>query len=90
MPFRLHEGRYIKTQFTAPASMPSQIRQAAAKTGKVSNTQYIQHVLAEALARDLDLPLQELLDGLPPSRSAVPAFIEDGTRHTHRSTNVTK
>lgn len=65
MPFRLDEFR-AKMQFITSARMPHLVYRAAIKTGKPSNTVYIQHVLCEALARDLGLDLDELLDELPP------------------------
>lgn len=73
MPFRLNEHR-AKIQFVTSAAMPSLIYKAVVATDKVSNTVYIQHAVCEALARDLDLDLQMLLDALPPPRgmSAVP------------------
>lgn len=89
MPFRDPEHR-AKIQFQADRAMPFLITQAAEATGKVSNTQYIQHVLAAALARDLGLSEQELLDALPPSKSLIPAFITDGTRHTHPAAKAAK
>lgn len=51
---------------------------AVLATGKVSNTQYIQHAVCAALARDLDLDLDSLLARLPEPRgmAAVP-FGED-------------
>jgi hypothetical protein len=67
MPFRLNEFR-AKMQFTTSASMPHRIYKACLKTGIPSNTVYIQHAVCEALSRDLDIPLQELLDELPPPR----------------------
>lgn len=73
MPFRLvdpHTGeRRAKVHFVTSAAMPSLIFKAAAKTGKCSNTQYIQHVLVEALARDLDLDADELYAALPTPKS---------------------
>lgn len=67
MPFRLNEFR-AKIQFTTSAEMPALIYKAVLASGKVSNTEYIQHAVCEALARDLDMPLQRLLDNLPPAR----------------------
>ena len=64
MPFRLNEFR-AKVQFITSARMPYLVRQAAKKTGHPSNTVYIQHAVCEALARDLDMDLQDLLDELP-------------------------
>jgi hypothetical protein len=73
MPFRLNEFR-AKIQFVTSSRMPSLIYKAVIKTGKVSNTVYIQHAVCEALSRDLGIPLDELLAELPPCRgmSAVP------------------
>lgn len=84
MPFRLDDFR-AKIQFITYAAMPSQIFRAAKATGKVSNTQYIQHAVCEALARDLGLDLQDLLDTLPPPKGRA-AFLQDGTRHSHPKT----
>lgn len=67
MPYRLNEFR-AKVQFVTYAEMPSQIYEAARATGCVSNTVYIQHVLVEALARDLGLDQAELLARLPEPR----------------------
>ena len=67
MPFRLNEFR-AKIQFVTSAEMPSLIFKACTKTGTVSNTVYIQHAVAEALSRDLGIPLQDIVDRLPPPR----------------------
>ena len=64
MPFRLNEFR-AKIQFITSARMPYLIRQAVKKTEYPSNTVYIQHAVCEALSRDLDIDLQDLLDELP-------------------------
>lgn len=72
MPFRLDPEKYpfrAKIQFTTSADMPSMIYRAVLATGKVSNTVYVQHAVCEALARDLDIPLQDLLDRLPAPRN---------------------
>lgn len=69
VPFRLDEHR-AKVQFVTSARMPSLIYRACVKKGVVSNTVYIQRAVCEALARDLDIPLQELLDELPPPRGS--------------------
>jgi hypothetical protein len=45
------------------------VYKACLATGTPSNTVYIQHAVCEALARDLDIPLQRLLDALPSPRS---------------------
>lgn len=72
-PFRLDEHR-AKVQFITSAEMPSMIYRACMKTGVVSNTRYIQEAVCQRLARDLDIPLERLLDRLPPPRglAAVP------------------
>lgn len=67
MPFRLDEFR-AKIQFTTSAEMPSLIYRACLATGTVSNTVYCQHALAEALARDLDVPIEDILANLPAPR----------------------
>lgn len=69
MPHRLNEFR-AKIQFITSARMPSLIYKALTPSGHVSNTVYIQHAVCEALSRDLDIPLQELLDELPPARGS--------------------
>lgn len=73
MPHRLNEFR-AKIQFITSARMPSLIFKAVQATGKQSNTVYLQHAVCEALSRDLGIPVQELLDELPPPRgsAAVP------------------
>lgn len=75
MPFRLDEFR-AKVQFMTFARMPSLITKAAKKHGYVSNTQYIQHRLCEALARDLDLNVDELKDSLPPATGGAAHFLK--------------
>jgi hypothetical protein len=67
VPFRLSEFR-AKVQFITFAQMPALIYKACLATGKVSNTQYIQHAVCEALARDLDIPLEDLIGQLPKPR----------------------
>lgn len=68
MPHRVDEFRAVM-HFMTFARMPSLVRKAAAKKGMPSNTVYVQHAVCEALARDLGLPLQELLDELPANRT---------------------
>lgn len=68
MPWGLNEFR-ATIKFITNVEMPSMIYRACLKTGKPSNTQYIQHAICEALARDLDIPLEELLANLPPPRT---------------------
>ncbi len=67
MPFRLSEARG-KIQFVTAAWMPYRIYQACRATDTVSNTVYVQRAVCEALSRDLDIPLDDLLAGLPPPR----------------------
>jgi hypothetical protein len=72
MPFRL-PGEFpdrAKIQFTTSLSMPAMIYRACVATGTVSNTVYCQHAVAEALSRDLGIPLQTILDELPAPRTA--------------------
>lgn len=56
--------------------MPTLIYRACLKTGKVSNTVYIQHAVAEALARDLEIPLERILARLPEPRAAANRLME--------------
>lgn len=86
MPYRLNEFR-AKIQFVTSAQMPSLIHRACVRTGKPSNTVYIQHAVCEALARDLDLPLDDLLAALPPPKgSAAVLFGGDRARINRRET----
>lgn len=64
MPFRLNEYR-AKIQFVTSARTPHLIYKACLATGVQSNTVYIQHAVAEALSRDLGIPLGELIAELP-------------------------
>lgn len=73
MPHRLNEFR-AKVQFVTFAKMPRLIRQAALSRGFVSNTQYIQHVLCDALARDLSLDVDDLKKQLPPPQGQAAHF----------------
>jgi|RhiMethySRZTD1v2_1073278.scaffolds.fasta_scaffold06356_10 hypothetical protein len=71
MPFRLPSEGFpdrAKIQFTTSAAMPHLIYQACLVTRVVSNTVYCQHAIAEALARDLDIPLERILADLPAPR----------------------
>ena len=67
MPFRLNEHR-AKVQFLTSAEMPSLIYKACVATGAPSNTRYVQVAVCEALARDLGIPLEDLLERLPATR----------------------
>lgn len=78
MPFRLNEFR-AKVQFVVPARFPSLIYRASLATGRRSNTVYLQHAVAEALSRDLGIPLEELLAELPKPTGAA-AVLRDGKR----------
>ena len=64
---RLRKGT-VKIQFASSMQMPYLIYQACMRTGVVSNTAYIQRAVAEALARDLDMPLADILANIPPNR----------------------
>lgn len=68
MPFRLNEFR-TTIRCVTNVEMPSMIYKACLKTDTISNTRYIQVAICEALARDLDIPLEDLLAKLPESRS---------------------
>lgn len=81
MPYR-NLGEFVaKIQFVASAEMPRLIYLACQKTGTPSNTAYLQQAVCEALARDLDLPLDRLLDRLPPRRGPA-AHLYDPDQHT--------
>jgi hypothetical protein len=73
MPFRLTEER-AKVQFLTSARLPSLIYKACLATGQPSNTAYIQRAVCEALARDLNIPLTDLLAEQPPVRSHAGEF----------------
>lgn len=79
MPFRLNEHR-AKVQFVTSAAMPFLIHRACGVTGHVSNTVYIQHAVAEALARDLDMPVEEITAALPPPRGLAAVPFGKGSR----------
>lgn len=83
MPFRLGErwpGR-AKIQFTTSAEMPSLIYRACLATGVVSNTRYCQLALAEALGRDLGIPVETVIAGLPEPRGPA-RHLFDPDQHT--------
>lgn len=79
MPFRLNEFR-AKIQFVTSAQMPHLIYKACLATGVESNTVYVQRAVCEALARDLNIPLQDLLDSLPEPRSRAAMLMDRTTR----------
>lgn len=80
MPFRTNEFR-TKIQFLTSAEMPSMVSEARQRIGVVSNTRYIQEAVCERLSRDLDIPLERLLDALPELR---------GAKETHFGPNARK
>ena len=85
-PFRLDAEQYpnrTKIQFTTAAAMPSLIYRACLATGIVSNAVYCQYALCEALARDLNLPLADLLADLPEPRGPS-KHLYDPDEHTMR------
>lgn len=55
--------------FRAQAEFPWLIYQACLASGTVSNTAYIRNAVAEALARDLGIPLEEITKNFPPLRT---------------------
>lgn len=77
-PFRLNEFR-AKIQFVTFASMPHLIYKAAKARGVVSNTRYIQEALCAALAKDLGVPVEQLLVQLPPCRGAATVLSDRST-----------
>lgn len=84
MPFRLHNEGFpdrTKIQFTTSITMPHLIYQACLATGCVSNTVYVQHAVAEALARDLNIPVEDLIADLPEPRGPA-AHLYDPAENT--------
>jgi hypothetical protein len=88
MPFRLAGYDRAKVQFTTASWMPSMIYRACLATGIVSNTVYCQRAVCEALARDLGLDLDALLDDLPTPRGPS-AHLDDPEHHTQRRYQTT-
>ncbi len=78
MPFRLDETK-AKIHFVTSVRMPMLINRAARATGKCSNTQYIQHALVEAIARDLELDADDLYAELPTPKAQA-ATLDDHRR----------
>lgn len=64
MPMKVDEVRG-KVQFATSAEMPWLIYQACLATGTRSNTAYLQRVVSEALARDLGIPVETILERIP-------------------------
>lgn len=87
MPFRLTDLR-AKIQFVTSSEMPSLIYRAATRTGKPSNTVYIQHALCEALSRDLDIPLELLMSKLPPAQGPAAALFGEDRKPISRRVRV--
>lgn len=85
MPFRLDEFRTTLRCITN-VEMPSMIYRACIKTGTISNTRYIQEAVCAALARDLDIPLEDLLAQLPEPRSNAKTLFGDDRRQAPRRT----
>lgn len=67
MPMVVNETRG-KIQFATSAEMPWLIYQACLVTGTYSNTAYCQRALAEALSRDLGVPVETILDRIPTNK----------------------
>jgi hypothetical protein len=90
MPFRLASEGFpdrAKIQFTTSVQMPTLIYRACLATGMVSNTVYCQRAIAEALARDLHLPLEQILADLPPPRGPANHLYNpaEGTMNRYRN-----
>lgn len=93
MPFRLgKEGFYgrAKIQFTTANWMPSKIYEACKATGIISNTVYCQRAICEALARDLQLPLDSLLADLPTPRGPAAHLYDPDEHSMSRYPDVTR
>lgn len=67
MTFHINEVT-TKIQFSTSREMPNLIYRACQETGVVSNTAYCQRALAEALSRDLGIPLADILARIPVNR----------------------
>lgn len=89
MPFRLgpeYGQPRAKVAFTTSAEMPSMIYAACLATGCVSNTVYVQHAVARALAEDLGIPFADIVANLPTPRGPTKHVYPPGFRaHTRRS-----
>jgi hypothetical protein len=95
MPFRLHNEGFpdrTKIQFTTNVEMPSLIFEACLVTGTISNTVYVQHAVCEALARDLNMPLDRLLASLPEPRGPAKHLYDpaEQTMNRYRSVSTDK
>jgi hypothetical protein len=87
LPHRLNEFR-AKIQFVTSAETPSLVHRACELTGTPSNTVYIQRAVAEALARDLDIPLERLLERLPEPKGAAQCLFGDNRRPVKTASEV--
>lgn len=75
------EKPYATITFRTSNAMPHLVYQACLATKTVSNTAYYQRAVAEALARDLGLDLDDLLAALPPHRGPA-AHLYNPDEHT--------
>ena len=93
MPFRLRNEGFpnrTKIQFTTSVRMPYLIYQACKATGIVSNTVYCQRAIAEALSRDLGIPLEDLLADLPEPRGPAKHLYDPAEGTMNRFTASTR
>lgn len=84
MPFRVKCDGYpdrTKIQFTTNVEMPAMVYTACLATGVVSNTVYMQRAVCEALARDLGVPVGDLLAKLPPPRGPAAHLYDPSDGH---------
>jgi hypothetical protein len=91
MPFRLGKEGFpnrAKVQFTTSLSMPHMIYRACKATGTVSNTVYVQRAVAEALARDLGIPLEQILADLPEPRGPAKHVFDPRDGSMNRAQNI--
>lgn len=82
--FRLNEFR-AKIQFITSAEMPALVTKACRVTGTVSNTRYVQVAVCERLSKDLGIPLDDLLDALPPPRGRSALLFDENRRPIYKS-----
>ena len=73
-------------RFVTSTRMPHDIHLACQATGTVSVSVYVQHAVCEALARDLNLPLADLLAALPEPKSNAATLFGSGERARARGT----
>jgi hypothetical protein len=90
-PFRIESVTYpgrAKVQFTTSAQMPHLIYQACLRTGVCSNTVYIQHAVVDALARDLGLDREQMIESLPTPRGPAAHLFDPAEGTLSRSVNL--